>query len=443
VDSLPNLVTNTNLTACATMKSNGGYVDGIAYALNKLGAYSNVYNYVDAAHHGWIGWDTNAGPTADLMYSTAVKSGSVNNVAGFITNTANYSALTEPYVKITDTVNGTSVRQAKWIDWNQYVDELTFAQAFRNTLVSKGFPSSIGMIIDTSRNGWGGSARPTGPGPTTSVDAYVNGGRIDRRIHAGNWCNQSGAGLGERPTAAPASGIDAYVWIKPPGESDGSSSLIPNNDNKGFDRMCDPTYTGNERNGNSMTGALPNAPISGSWFSAQFRELMANAYPPLDGTVPTSSVPTSRPPVTTAGPTTAGPTTAGPTTAGPTTAGPTTAGPTTRGPVTSRPPVTSGPPPSGTCSATYRVINAWPGGFQGEVTVKAGSSPITSWRATWTLPSGQSITQLWSGQLSTSGSNVTVTNASWNGSIAANGTTTFGFLGTGGDATAVPTVNCA
>jgi cellulose 1,4-beta-cellobiosidase len=45
--------------------------------------------------------------------------------------------------------------------------------------------------------------------------------------------------------------------------------------------MCDPTYTGNERNGNSMTGSLPNAPISGAWFSAQFRELMANAYPPL------------------------------------------------------------------------------------------------------------------------------------------------------------------
>jgi cellulase/cellobiase CelA1 len=25
----------------------------------------------------------------------------------------------------------------------------------------------------------------------TSVDDYVNGSRIDRRIHAGNWCNQS------------------------------------------------------------------------------------------------------------------------------------------------------------------------------------------------------------------------------------------------------------
>ena len=55
------------------------------------------------------------------------------------------------------------------------------------------------------------------------MDTYVNGGRIDRRIHAGNWCNQSGAGIGTRPTAAPANGIDAYVWIKPPGESDGSS----------------------------------------------------------------------------------------------------------------------------------------------------------------------------------------------------------------------------
>ena len=27
--------------------------------------------------------------------------------------------------------------------------------------------------------------------------------------------------------------------------------------------MCDPTYTGNDRNGNNLTGALPNAPISG------------------------------------------------------------------------------------------------------------------------------------------------------------------------------------
>jgi cellulose 1,4-beta-cellobiosidase len=286
-DSLPNLVTNgggtnTSTAACETMKANGNYEKGVSYALQKLGAIPNVYNYVDAGHHGWLGWDTNLGPSVQEFYKVATTNGaSVNDVAGFIVNTANYSPTTEPYFKVSDTVNGTTVRQSKWVDWNQYVDEQSYALGLRDKLVAAGFDSGLGMLIDTSRNGWGGSARPTGPGPLTSVDAYVNGGRIDRRIHVGNWCNQSGAGLGARPTAAPAAGIDAYVWVKPPGESDGSSSAIPNDEGKGFDQMCDPTYGGNARNGNNPSGALPNAPLAGHWFSAQFQQLMQNAYPPL------------------------------------------------------------------------------------------------------------------------------------------------------------------
>ncbi|MPY61778.1 glycoside hydrolase family 6 protein [Streptomyces spongiae] len=287
IDSLPNLVTNTGSRPTATpqcdvMKANGNYVKGVGYALNKLGDVANVYNYVDAGHHGWIGWDDNFGASANTFKEAATAEGAtVNDVHGFITNTANYSALKENNFTINDNVAGKSVRESKWVDWNRYTDEQSFAQAFRNQLVSVGFNSSIGMLIDTSRNGWGGTARPTGPGATTSVDTYVNGGRYDRRIHIGNWCNQSGAGLGERPQASPATGIDAYVWMKPPGESDGSSSAIPNDEGKGFDRMCDPTYTGNPRNGNSMSGALPNSPLSGHWFSAQFQELMKNAYPAL------------------------------------------------------------------------------------------------------------------------------------------------------------------
>jgi cellulose 1,4-beta-cellobiosidase len=286
-DSLPNLVTNAGGTAgstdaCATMKANGNYEKGVSYALDKLGAIPNVYNYIDAGHHAWLGWDSNFDPTVQEFYKVATTNGaSVNDVTGFIVNTANYGATKEPFVKITDSVNGQTVRQSKWIDWNWYVDEQSFAQALRTKLVSAGFNSGLGMLVDTSRNGWGGSARPTAAGPTTSVDAYVDGGRIDRRIHAGNWCNQSGAGLGERPTAAPAAGIDAYVWVKPPGESDGSSTAIPNDEGKGFDRMCDPTYGGNARNGNNPTGALPNSPLAGQWFSAQFQELMKNAYPAL------------------------------------------------------------------------------------------------------------------------------------------------------------------
>jgi len=282
IDSLPNLITNTNLAKCQEAQSSGAYVQGIQYALGKLHAISNVYNYIDAAHHAWIGWSSNFGPTAQLMASTAQgATGGFATVDGFITNTANYSALTEPFFNINTTVNGTSIRQSTWASFNDYIDELSFAQAFRTRLVSSGFSPNIGMLIDTSRNGWGGPNRPTAASTSTNVDTFVNASKIDRRIHAGNWCNQSGAGLGERPRATPATGIDAYVWIKPPGESDGSSSEIPNNEGKGFDRMCDPTYGGNERNGNSMTGALPNAPISGQWFAAQFAKLMANAFPAL------------------------------------------------------------------------------------------------------------------------------------------------------------------
>lgn len=294
IDSLPNLVTNVDgrpgaTALCTQMRDNGGYVNGVGYALAQLGAIPNVYNYVDAAHHGWIGWSDNFGATANILFDAANANGAEpDDVHGFITNTANYSALTEPFIDINGTVNGQQIRQSQWIDFNQFNEELNFAQAFRQELVNTGWNSAdpdIGMLIDTSRNGWGGAARPSGPSSSTDLNTFVNESRIDRRIHKGNWCNQSGAGLGERPQPAPAPGIDAYVWIKPPGESDGSSELIPigpeNPDGKGFDQMCDPTYGGNARNGNNLSGALPNAPVSGHWFQAQFDELLANAWPPV------------------------------------------------------------------------------------------------------------------------------------------------------------------
>jgi cellulose 1,4-beta-cellobiosidase len=284
-DSLPNLITNTGtFQTCATMQSNGEYVAGTQYAISKLhAAGTNIYNYIDIAHHGWLGWDSNFNPAAQL-FNTVVKgaSGGYATVDGFISNTANYSPVTEPYLSIGDSVNGTSVRQSKWIDWNYYVDEASFDAAFRTQLISQGFPSTIGMLIDTSRNGWGGSARPSGKSSSTDLNTYVNASKIDRRIHAGNWCNQAGAGIGIRPVAAPASGFDAYVWIKPPGESDGSSVAIENNEGRGWDRMCDPTYTGNTLNGNNMSGALSGAPLAGAFFADQLSQLIQNAYPPLN-----------------------------------------------------------------------------------------------------------------------------------------------------------------
>jgi len=290
IDSLPNLVTNvsgnTATSKCQTMQQNGNYVTGIQYALGKFHAIPNVYNYIDAAHSGWLGWDSNFQPAINLFASTAQGAvGGKATVDGFIADTANYTPLTEPFINPTMQIGGQQENSVTFYSFNPFVAELPYAQAFYTKAVAAGFSANIGMLIDTSRNGWGGIARPTAASTSTDATTFVNASKVDKRPARGDWCNQNGAGLGERPRANPATNIDAYVWIKPPGESDGSSSLIPTGPNnpggKGFDQMCDPTYGGNALNNNSPSGALPNSPVSGAWFSAQFQQLMQNAFPAL------------------------------------------------------------------------------------------------------------------------------------------------------------------
>ncbi|WP_433537896.1 cellulose binding domain-containing protein [Micromonospora sp. CA-249363] len=132
------------------------------------------------------------------------------------------------------------------------------------------------------------------------------------------------------------------------------------------------------------------------------------------------------------------PTTPPPTTPPPTTPPPTTPPPTTPPPTT--PPPTGEP---GTCAATYRAVNSWPGGFQGEVTVTNGTAgTINGWTVGLTLASGQAISSLWSGTNSGTTGNVTVRNAAYNGTLAPNASTTFGFTATGDGATPPSNVTC-
>jgi cellulose 1,4-beta-cellobiosidase len=278
VRALPNLVFNTTprptaTPGCDTMRANGNYVAGIRYALDHLHAIPNVYTYLDVANHAWTGRDDVIAPVTQLLLDTVRGTAAgTASVDGFITNTADYAPLTEPYIAVAD--NGLS----RWSDGNRFDAELPFAQALRNRLIASGFSPRIGILIDTSRNGWGGPDRPTAPSTDPDLNIRVDQSRVDRRAHKGNWCNQVGAGLGERPRAAPAPGIDAYVWAKPPGESDGSATPSPI---KGFNPMCDPTYGGGIANGYKPSTAAPGAPDSGEWFPAYFRTLLANAYPPL------------------------------------------------------------------------------------------------------------------------------------------------------------------
>ena len=298
-DSLPNLVTNLNEPKCAEANSTGAYEQGIQYALNRLHAISNVYTYLDIAHSGWLGWDSNFGPFADLavrvVRGTTV---GLNSLDGFVSNTANYTPAEEPFLPDSNRqVGGQPVRSAAFYEWNPYFDELDFASAMRGAFVSRGFPTSIGMLVDTSRNGWGGSNRPTAVSGSTDLNTYVNESRVDRRPHRGGWCNQAGAGIGARPAASPAAGFDGWVWIKPPGESDGVSQagvIDPDDPNKKFDSMCDPNAQ-NRYNNAYPTNALPNAPHAGRWFPDQFRMLVENAYPAIGSPPPPDTTPPTAP----------------------------------------------------------------------------------------------------------------------------------------------------
>jgi cellulase/cellobiase CelA1 len=85
------------------------------------------------------------------------------------------------------------------------------------------------------------------------------------------------------------------------------------------------------------------------------------------------------------------------------------------------------------------MVSQWSGGFQANVTVRNnGSSTINGWTVRWTFANGQTVTNLWNGTLTATGSNITVGNASYNGTIGGNGTTTFGLLGSGAGATSTP-----
>src|SRR5690606_4687901 len=117
----------------------------------------------------------------------------------------------------------------------------------------------------------------------------------------------------------------------------------------------------------------------------------------------------------------------------------TTPPPTTPPPTT--PPPTTPPPTGDGCTAAFRMVNTWPGGFQGEVTVTAGAAAISGWSTGFTFSSG-SIVQLWNGDLASSGSTHTVGNLSYNGNVGAGQSTTFGFVGSG-PAPTVTNVSCS
>ncbi|KAF8852386.1 cellulase [Acephala macrosclerotiorum] len=127
--------------------------------------------------------------------------------------------------------------------YNKCQDEKTYIDTFSPLTKKDGMPAYA--IVDTGRNAVQGL-----------------------RLAWVDWCNVNGAGFGVRPTFATGDSlVDAFVWVKPGGESDGTSDTTAN----GYDSFCGHDY------------AFKPSPQAGQWDEAYFEMLLKNAKPAFTG----------------------------------------------------------------------------------------------------------------------------------------------------------------
>ncbi|TEB20738.1 cellobiohydrolase [Coprinellus micaceus] len=224
-DSLGNLITNMGVEKCANAAD--AYREGISYAIAKL-QFSNAALYIDAAHGGWLGWNDNLAPSAQVYAEVLAAAQEINpsaKVRGLAINVSNYNQ----YV---------SDPREPYTEWNNSWDEYHYVNELTPHLLEAGYPAHF--IVDQGiRTAWS------------------------------QWCNIRNAGFGIRPTADQKvlnnTNVDAIVWVKPGGESDGTSDT----EAVRFDENC-----------RSEVAHVP-APEAGEWFNDFVVNLVKNADPPL------------------------------------------------------------------------------------------------------------------------------------------------------------------
>ncbi|MFD3499312.1 endo-1,4-beta-xylanase [Streptomyces sp. NPDC058678] len=101
---------------------------------------------------------------------------------------------------------------------------------------------------------------------------------------------------------------------------------------------------------------------------------------------------------------------------------------------------TTSEPPTGACTATYSVTSQWNSGFTGQVRIACSGSALSSWKVGWTYGAGQRITQAWNATCTQTGTAVSCSNASYNGTVPDGGSVTFGFNASWSGSNPVPVV---
>lgn len=137
----------------------------LRYAVGKLSA-AGALVYIDAGHSSWR-------TPADM--AKRLKAAGVSRARGFATNVSNFRPTTA---------------------------ERSYAEKVSKALGKRGIKAkNRHYVIDTSRNG--------------------------RATAGAEWCNPGGQGLGVKPRWVGGKRLDAYLWVKRPGESDGSCNGGP------------------------------------------------------------------------------------------------------------------------------------------------------------------------------------------------------------------------
>ncbi|MEV5506739.1 glycoside hydrolase family 6 protein [Streptomyces orinoci] len=158
------------VSGCVPAPAAEDRLDLLAEAVRSLRAHPGVSVYLDAGNAGWI--------ADQAALASALRRAGVAQANGFALNVANFHT--------------TEVTRA-------------YGDALSQRL------GGAHYIIDTSRNGNG--PLPQQPGAGGSDEA---------------WCNPPGRALGAAPTTVTGDPrVDALVWVKRPGESDGSCRGAP------------------------------------------------------------------------------------------------------------------------------------------------------------------------------------------------------------------------
>jgi endoglucanase len=111
------------------------------------------------------------------------------------------------------------IGHAEWLTAAEAANRLTQV----GVSSARGFSLNVSNFIDTPKStAYGNDVSSRLGGKPFVIDTSRNG------LGAGDtWCNPTGRALGERPHAGTGN-VDALLWIKPPGESDGTCNGGPN-----------------------------------------------------------------------------------------------------------------------------------------------------------------------------------------------------------------------